>query len=118
LVAVTASTGLPKSSLERVLVGGIGEYEDSVRMAYVRGPEGIIVSLSEQLGSHASHRRLTALQKISEVMVGEVGYPASTSRRSTTIGDAGWEEQTDGVTVAPRPAPHRGPTNAHLPIGG
>ncbi len=32
------------------LVAGIGEYEGSVRMAYVRGPEGIIVSLFEQLG--------------------------------------------------------------------
>lgn len=32
------------------LVGGIGEYESSVRMAYVRGPEGIIVSLFEQIG--------------------------------------------------------------------
>ena len=31
------------------LVGGIGEYEGSVRMAYVRGPEGIIVSLFEYL---------------------------------------------------------------------
>jgi catechol 2,3-dioxygenase-like lactoylglutathione lyase family enzyme len=32
------------------LVGGSGEYENSVRMAYVRGPEGIIVSLFEQIG--------------------------------------------------------------------
>jgi catechol 2,3-dioxygenase-like lactoylglutathione lyase family enzyme len=32
------------------LVGGMGEYENSVRMAYVRGPEGIIVSLFEQIG--------------------------------------------------------------------
>ena len=32
------------------LVGGIGQYENSVRMAYVRGPEGIIVSLFEQIG--------------------------------------------------------------------
>jgi catechol 2,3-dioxygenase-like lactoylglutathione lyase family enzyme len=32
------------------LVGGIGEYEGSVRMAYVRGPDGIVVSLFEQLG--------------------------------------------------------------------
>ena len=32
------------------LVGGIGEHEGSVRMAYVRGPEGIVVSLFEQLG--------------------------------------------------------------------
>jgi catechol 2,3-dioxygenase-like lactoylglutathione lyase family enzyme len=31
------------------LVGGIGEYENSVRMAYVRGPEGLIVSLFEQI---------------------------------------------------------------------
>lgn len=32
------------------LVGGVGEYEGAVRMAYVRGPEGIVVSLFEQLG--------------------------------------------------------------------
>ncbi len=33
------------------LVGGIGEYEHSWRMAYVRGPEGIIVALAERIGS-------------------------------------------------------------------
>ncbi|NUS44017.1 MAG: VOC family protein, partial [Mycobacteriaceae bacterium] len=27
----------------------IGEYEDGWRMAYVRGPEGIIVSLAERI---------------------------------------------------------------------
>jgi len=32
------------------LVGGIGEYEGMWRMAYVRGPEGIIVSLAERIG--------------------------------------------------------------------
>jgi catechol 2,3-dioxygenase-like lactoylglutathione lyase family enzyme len=32
------------------LVGGIGEYEGTWRMAYVRGPEGIIVSLAESIG--------------------------------------------------------------------
>jgi catechol 2,3-dioxygenase-like lactoylglutathione lyase family enzyme len=32
------------------LVGGIGQYEHSWRMAYVRGPEGIIVSLAERIG--------------------------------------------------------------------
>ena len=31
------------------LVGGIGEYEDAWKMAYVRGPEGIIVSLAERI---------------------------------------------------------------------
>ncbi|MFG2435738.1 VOC family protein [Streptomyces sp. NPDC048508] len=30
------------------LVGGIGEYEGGWRMAYVRGPEGIIVSSAER----------------------------------------------------------------------
>ena len=32
------------------LVGGIGEYEGAWTMAYVRGPEGIIVSLAERIG--------------------------------------------------------------------
>lgn len=31
------------------LVGGIGRYEDVWLMAYVRGPEGIVVSLTERL---------------------------------------------------------------------
>ena len=32
------------------LVGGMGEWEGTWRMAYVRGPEGIIVSLAENIG--------------------------------------------------------------------
>ncbi|MFS0884197.1 VOC family protein [Aeromicrobium sp. 179-A 4D2 NHS] len=32
------------------LVGGIGEYEDVWRMAYVRGPDGITVALAQRLG--------------------------------------------------------------------
>lgn len=32
------------------LVGGIGNYEDTWLMAYVRGPEGIVVSLTERIG--------------------------------------------------------------------
>jgi catechol 2,3-dioxygenase-like lactoylglutathione lyase family enzyme len=31
------------------LVGGIGQYEQVWRMAYVRGPEGIIVALAERI---------------------------------------------------------------------
>jgi catechol 2,3-dioxygenase-like lactoylglutathione lyase family enzyme len=31
------------------LVGGVGQYEDMWRMAYVRGPEGIIVALAERI---------------------------------------------------------------------
>lgn len=32
------------------LVGGVGEYEKSWRMTYVRGPEGIIVALAQRIG--------------------------------------------------------------------
>ena len=32
------------------LVGGVGEYEGIWRMAHVRGPEGIVVSISERIG--------------------------------------------------------------------
>lgn len=32
------------------LVGEVAQYQDSYRLCYVRGPEGIIVALAEQLG--------------------------------------------------------------------
>ena len=32
------------------LVGEVAQYEDSYRLCYVRGPEGIIVELAEQIG--------------------------------------------------------------------
>ncbi len=32
------------------LVGGVGEYEHIWRIAHVRGPEGIVVSLSQWIG--------------------------------------------------------------------
>ena len=32
------------------LVGGVGQHENSWRMASVRGPEGVIVNLAEQIG--------------------------------------------------------------------
>ena len=31
------------------LVGGIGEYEHTWRMAHIRGPEGLVVSVSERI---------------------------------------------------------------------
>jgi predicted enzyme related to lactoylglutathione lyase len=31
------------------LVGELAQYEDSYRLCYIRGPEGIIVALAEQL---------------------------------------------------------------------
>lgn len=32
------------------LVGGVGEYEDTWRMAHVRGPDGVVVALTERIG--------------------------------------------------------------------
>jgi catechol 2,3-dioxygenase-like lactoylglutathione lyase family enzyme len=32
------------------LVGGIGEYESIWKMAYIRGPEGIVVSVTQRIG--------------------------------------------------------------------
>jgi hypothetical protein len=31
------------------LLGELAQYEDSYRLCYIRGPEGIIVALAEQL---------------------------------------------------------------------
>jgi predicted enzyme related to lactoylglutathione lyase len=31
------------------VVGAVEQYEDSYRLCYVRGPEGILVALAEQL---------------------------------------------------------------------
>jgi len=33
-----------------VLIGEVVQYEDSYRLCYIRGPEGIMVALAEQLG--------------------------------------------------------------------
>ena len=41
-------TGLRAHGAE--LVGEVAQYEDSYRLCYVRGPEGIIVALAEQIG--------------------------------------------------------------------
>jgi catechol 2,3-dioxygenase-like lactoylglutathione lyase family enzyme len=43
-----AVAGLRARGVE--LPGGVEQYEDSYRLCYVRGPEGIIVMLAEQLG--------------------------------------------------------------------
>jgi catechol 2,3-dioxygenase-like lactoylglutathione lyase family enzyme len=32
------------------LVGGVGRYENAWLMAYVRGPDGIIVALAQRIG--------------------------------------------------------------------
>jgi catechol 2,3-dioxygenase-like lactoylglutathione lyase family enzyme len=44
----TAVAGLRARGVE--LVGDVERYEDSYRLCYIRGPEGILVMLSEALG--------------------------------------------------------------------
>ena len=36
------------------LVGEVVQYEDAYRLAYIRGPEGIIVGLAEELGNQSA----------------------------------------------------------------
>lgn len=43
VVAWAAGQGYP-------LIGGVGEYEGVWRMAYLRGPEGLIVSVAQRIG--------------------------------------------------------------------
>ena len=33
------------------LVGEVVQYEDSYRLCYIRGPEGVLIGLAEQLGN-------------------------------------------------------------------
>jgi catechol 2,3-dioxygenase-like lactoylglutathione lyase family enzyme len=35
------------------LVGDVVQYEDSYRLCYIRGPEGLLIGLAEELGQHA-----------------------------------------------------------------
>jgi len=73
------------------LVGGVGQYEQAWRMAYVRGPEGIIVALAERIGSSA---------------LGEPGRLLAAIGRSTP----GWR--------APRFTPRRSSCSCSTPAGG
>ena len=34
------------------LVGEVVQYEDAYRLCYIRGPEGLLIGLAEQLGSN------------------------------------------------------------------
>jgi catechol 2,3-dioxygenase-like lactoylglutathione lyase family enzyme len=36
------------------LVGEVVNYQDTYRLCYIRGPEGILIGLAEELGQHAS----------------------------------------------------------------
>ena len=37
------------------LVGELVQYEDSYRLCYIRGPEGILIGLAQELGQQTSH---------------------------------------------------------------
>jgi predicted enzyme related to lactoylglutathione lyase len=36
------------------LVGDVAQYENIYRLCYIRGPEGILIGLAQQLGQQAS----------------------------------------------------------------
>jgi predicted enzyme related to lactoylglutathione lyase len=36
------------------LVGEVVQYEDTYRLCYIRGPEGILIGLAEELGKQSS----------------------------------------------------------------
>jgi predicted enzyme related to lactoylglutathione lyase len=38
------------------LVGEVVQYEDAYRLCYIRGPEGILLGLAEELGRSGSRR--------------------------------------------------------------
>ena len=97
------------------LVGGIGQYEHTWRMAYVRGPEGIIVSLAELVaisvdihlrssgGSSTSNAvAYGTAQALRTAIAGEVPFPvfradppkiAAVEQRADGCPGAGWPRQ-------------------------
>ena len=47
---IEATVSIAAAELGYGLVGGIGEYEATWKQAYIRGPEGIVVSVAERIG--------------------------------------------------------------------
>jgi predicted enzyme related to lactoylglutathione lyase len=41
------------------LVGRVVQYEDSYRLCYIRGPEGILIGLAQELGKQNSRPAVT-----------------------------------------------------------
>ncbi len=48
------------------LVGQVAQYEDKFRLCYLRGPEGILIALAEQLRETGSHPEPTSLDNLEE----------------------------------------------------
>jgi len=73
------------------LVGELEQYEDSYRLCYVRGPEGIIVALAEQLSRSCQYSQLFRHPR-----------PEPNTLRKRLTGD-GW--RNPGPTARPRRRP-------------
>jgi predicted enzyme related to lactoylglutathione lyase len=41
------------------LVGKVAQYENTYRLCYIRGPEGILIGLAQQLGQQTSRENPT-----------------------------------------------------------
>ncbi len=65
------------------LVGGIGQYEDIWRMAYVRGPEGIIVALAQRIDRTLPVEAVPGCVPTRRALDRRRCRPSETTRRST-----------------------------------
>jgi len=71
------------------LVGEVGQYEDLYRLCYVRGPDGIIVALAEQLRLNRAplHRRYRLAAQYARRLNSQRGAEdARTTARKLAIG--------------------------------
>lgn len=50
------------------LIGEVTQYEDMYRLCYLRGPEGIIVALAEQLGNKSVYDKNRVLKRREDVL--------------------------------------------------
>ena len=44
------------------LVGEVVQYEDTYRLCYIRGPEGILIGLAQELGQQTSREHMRQVQ--------------------------------------------------------
>ena len=84
------------------LVGELQRYEDSYRLCYVRGPEGIIVELTEQIGTGPVRRRPPDQPERPDSRRPGASWFAAV--RPIAILDASGQGRRDGVVLGPGPA--------------
>jgi predicted enzyme related to lactoylglutathione lyase len=56
------------SKLGATVVDEVVNYENVYRLCYIRGPEGILVGLAQQLGHQTALRRISRFALISQVL--------------------------------------------------